>query len=124
MWGASRVQTRHVLSLVLSVPPDLSLVSSSCGGLVATHKLLLALHSPFLARLLEGVGQGEGGLTLPLHLHTLRDMVAMLKGQLKEQMQEVKEPVQEMKERVQEVKEATEDLGIHWETVEEGDLNK
>ena len=58
---------------------DCVLVSSQCGGKVTCHSLLLSLHSPFLAELLEEGGQVQG-LTLPLTLPAIQGLVKLLEG--------------------------------------------
>ena len=79
------------MSLIQRSLPDCLLVSSQCGGHVSTHSLLLALHSPLMAGLLEQVEEGVLGVTLPLPLLTLRGLVALLQGEAGEVLQEVKE---------------------------------
>ena len=66
-----------VSSLVLQGAKDCVLVSS-CGGRLGIQSLLLALHSPLLATLL---GQGEGGVSLPLPLHAIKALVSFLQSQ-------------------------------------------
>ena len=66
-----------VTSLVLQGAKDCVLVSS-CGGRLGIQSLLLALHSPLLASLL---GQGEGGISLPLPLPAIKAMVSFLQSQ-------------------------------------------
>ena len=72
----SSLHATAVSSLVVEGPRDCVLVSS-CGGRLATHGLLLALNSPLLAPLL---GQGEGGVSLPLSLPATRDLVRFLQS--------------------------------------------
>ena len=67
------------LARLLQGREDCVLVSS-CGGRVRVHSLLLALHSPLLARLLLEVGEGERGVSLPLSLQHIRQLVAGLQG--------------------------------------------
>ena len=57
------------------------LVSSLCGGQVATHSLLLALHSPLLARLLAQAGTADHALTLPFTLQVIRGLVDLMEGE-------------------------------------------
>ena len=89
--AATAQHTLGLVSLVLSGQPDCTLVSSLTGGQVATHRLLLAMHSPLLARLLGEVGEGGVAITLPLPLTTMKDLVALLKGKAREMEQEVRE---------------------------------
>jgi hypothetical protein len=49
------------------------------------------MHSPLLARLLGDVGEGGVGLTLPLPLSTMEDLVTLLEGKGREKEHEVKE---------------------------------
>ena len=72
-------QARAVVSLVTGQPEDTVLVAS-CGGRVAAHRVLLALHSPLLAGLLEEAGEGAG-LSLPLPLPALRGLLGVLEGE-------------------------------------------
>ena len=48
---------------------------------MGVHSLLLALHSPLLARLLLEVGVGEKGVSLPLPLPDIKLLVASLQGE-------------------------------------------
>ena len=92
MWVATKaLHTESLVSLIQQGVTDCLLVSSQCGGQVSTNSLLLALHSPLLAELLGQVGEGVLGITLPLPLHTLRGLVALLQGEDGEVLQEVKE---------------------------------
>ena len=70
---------------------------------VATHSLLLSLHSSLLAALLKEHVWRQG-VTLPLSLPAIKGLVSLLHGQ---------EAVRGVKE--QEVKEAAEILGIPWQ---------
>jgi hypothetical protein len=47
---------------------------------VATHRILLCLHSPLLAGLLGEAGEGAG-LSLPLSLPALRGLVTLMRGE-------------------------------------------
>ena len=104
MWGASApLHARTIVSQIQLGLPDCLLVSTQCGGQVSSHSLLLALHSPLLAGLLQeaagrskGAGllsQGAVGLTLPLPLNTIKGLVALLNGEAGEVAEEVKEAV-------------------------------
>ena len=126
MWGAGApLHAQSVISLILAGPTDCLLVSSQCGGWVASHSLLLALHSPLLARILGQlgqvgqVGQGAAGLTLPLPLKTIQGLVGLLQGEAGEVEEEVKEAVDILGMGVQEecVSQATgeEELPSYWE---------
>ena len=55
MWAEpSLTQAQDVVDLIqIQGQFDCVLVSSSCGGQVSTHSLLLSLHSPLLATLLR-----------------------------------------------------------------------
>ena len=66
------------MSLVREQRTDTVLVSSLCGGQVPTHSLLLALHSPLLARLLIEAGTDMHGLTLPFPLTVIKGLLAMM----------------------------------------------
>ena len=87
--------TTAVVSLAVSAARDCVLVSS-CGARLEVPGLLLALYSPLLAPLM---GQGKGGVSLPLSLPEVRGLVRLLHGQLDQ-------------EGLQEVGEAAELLGI------------
>ena len=81
MWVApSGPQAQYVVSLVREQQRDTVLVSSLCGGHVPTHSLLLALHSPLLARLLAEDGTGMHALTLPFTLQVIKGLVNMMQG--------------------------------------------
>ena len=119
MWiKPTAAQARSVVSqLHRKGRGDCVLVSSQCGGQVACHSLLVSLHSPLLAELLEegdspwGLPLGEGGqvqgLTLPLTLPAIQGLVKLLEGG-----DWSTAPVKEL------VKEAAELLGIHLEGLE------
>ena len=92
--GFSPRHFASLTSLVLEDREDCVLVSS-CGGRVGVQSLLLALHSPLLASLL---GQGERGVSLPLPLTDIMQLVARLQG---EEVGEVRQEVTEL-------------LGITW----------
>ena len=80
MWGASNCEeVARVVSLVQLQPFDLVLVSS-CGARLGVQGLLLALHSPLIATLLQQGGR-EGGLSLPMPLPTVRGVLAYMQGQ-------------------------------------------
>ena len=112
MWGAGApIHAQKIVSLIKLGLPDCILVSSQCEGQVSSHSLLLALHSPLLAGLLQDAGgrrkkagllgqvsQGEVGLTLPLPLNTIKGLVAFLQGKAGE----VKEAVDFLRMGLQE----------------------
>ena len=107
MWGTNApLHAKKIVSLIQLGLPDCTLVSSKCGGQVSCHSLLLALHSPLLAELLQHAGgrkkeaglmgqviQGEVGLTLPLPLNTIKGLVALFQGEVGEVKKEVKDAV-------------------------------
>ena len=64
------------LRLLQDHPRDCTLVSP-CGGRVTLHSLLLTLHSPLLASLMEG---GRQAISLPLPLTTLTTLVSIMYG--------------------------------------------
>ena len=81
MWAAPSVeQAQCAVSLVRDHLMDAVLVSSLCGGQVPTHSLLLALHSPLLARLLAEAGPGTQALTIPFNLQVISGLVHMMQG--------------------------------------------
>ena len=113
MWAVpSGPLTRCVMSLLRSQRQDTELVSSLCGGRVVTHSLLLALHSPLLARLLE-TGAGTHGLTLPFTVQVIESLVKMIQGQEDNQQDEVREAAVLLSMSLQENKK-TEEI---WEDV-------
>ena len=52
---------------------------ATCGGRVPVHTLLLALHSPLLAEVLEELE--EQAISLPLPLHTITRLVSIMYGE-------------------------------------------
>ena len=81
MWAAlSPGQAECVVSLVQGHSPDTTLVSSLCGGQVSSHSLLLALHSPLLAKLLSERGPGPQAVTLPFTLSVMTMLVDIVQG--------------------------------------------
>ena len=73
-------ETKDLVNLIKLSPPDLMLVSLE-GMKFPTWRLLLALHSPMLANLLQTLRPGEEGLlaiTLPLPYIAVSSMLAIL----------------------------------------------
>ena len=85
MWATpTEAQARSVVGQIQKQgQKDCVLVSSECGGRVSSYSLLLSLHSPFLASLLEELGEGRvtQGITLPLTLPAIRGLVKFLEGE-------------------------------------------
>lgn len=85
MWAKpTEAQARSVVGQIQKQgQKDCVLVSSECGGRVASYSLLLSLHSTFLASLLEELGEGRvtQGITLPLTLLAIRGIVKVLEGE-------------------------------------------
>ena len=75
-----RVDLKRLVNLVKLSQPDLVVVSSE-GMKFPTWRLLLAIHSPLLARLLQTLKPAEEGLlaiSLPLPCTTVSSMLAIL----------------------------------------------
>ena len=75
-----RVDLKRLVNLVKLSQPDLVVVSSE-GMKFPTWRLLLAIHSPLLARLLQTLKPAEEGLlaiSLPLPFTTVSSMLAIL----------------------------------------------
>ena len=91
MWGADTCEEMaRVVCLVQLQHCDVVLVSS-CGARLGVQGLLLALHSPLLATLLQH-GDREAGVSLPLPLSAIRGLLAYMLGQAgPEQEEEVGE---------------------------------
>jgi len=90
MWQAATPDQAHQVVALLrhGGKADCYLVAS-CGGRVGVHGLLLALHSPLLAALLEpGAGQA---VSLPASFTSLTDLVSFMYGEGVEYSQELRE---------------------------------
>ena len=75
-----RVEMKNLVNLIKLSQPDVMIVSSE-GMKFPTWRLLLALHSPLLARLLQTLKPAEEGLlaiSLPLPYTTVSSMLAIL----------------------------------------------
>ena len=73
-------EMKNLVNLVKLSPPDLMVVSME-GMKFPTWRLLLAMHSPLLANLLQTLRPGEEGLlavTLPLPYPSVSSMLAIL----------------------------------------------
>ena len=105
MWAEPTLgQSQDVVDLIeRQGKSDCVLVSSVCGGQVASHTLLLSLHSPLLATFFREHTWWQG-VTLPLALPVIRGLVGLLHG---------KGAVKGVTE--QEVKEAADLLAIPWQ---------
>ena len=78
MWGTvTAPQAASLVGLLRQQRRSCTLVAT-CGGRVPVHTLLLALHSPLLAEVLEELD--EQAISLPLTLHTLTQLVSSMYG--------------------------------------------
>ena len=74
------VEMKNLAKLIKLSPPDLMVVSSE-GMKFPTWRLLLAMHSPLVANLLQTLRPGDEGLlaiTLPLPYASVSSMLAIL----------------------------------------------
>ena len=104
MWELIQPDHQGALTaLVIREPKDLVLVSED-GGRVATHSLLLALHSPFVAKMLPDTGL-KTAISLPFPLASISALASMLQGR------------QEGRDVVEGSKEVAACLGISLKTI-------
>ena len=82
MWELIQADHQDALTaLVTREPKDLVLVSED-GSRVATYTLLLALHSPFVAKLLPDAGL-KTAISLPFPLASISALAHVLQGRQK-----------------------------------------